>query len=85
MAASMDWRKLLENHAIFEKLRESINIKSSFAHSKRLILMNDGIIFVWDNYNSCLQCANVKTLIGKAQDYQDTEDTHVVQVGKCLL
>ena len=65
MAASCNWRRNLNDHSIFTKLRGNVEHFPNHIDSTNILCIKDGEIFIWDAYNSCILTTNIKFLVGK--------------------
>ncbi len=71
MAAPMShdiWRKKLNEHHLFESLRENKEKQRPPKECKKLLAIKDGEIFVWDAYRTCLLTTNLKSLAQKQEN-----------------
>ena len=70
MAASMNWRQILNDHKLFQSLKKSLDKIKPELDSKDTLAIHDGEIFVWNPYNSSILTTNLKLLVGKNESSQ---------------
>ena len=71
MAAPMShgiWRKKLNEHHLFDSLRENKEKQRPPKECRKLLAIKDGEIFVWDAYRTCLLTTNLKSLAQKQEN-----------------
>ena len=77
MAASIDWRQVLNKHRIFKQLQSCLGKVKPEIESKSILTIHDGQLFVWNAYNSTILTINLKLLVGKSET-EISEDTFQV-------
>ena len=67
--------KNLNQHSIFDALRQNKDRLKPLNESKRLLALKEGELFVWDNYRTCVFTTNLKSWSWK----NETHASHQVR------
>lgn len=59
----ISWRKSLNSHPIFDRLRETSKHVTLRSDPEELLVVREGILFAWDREQSRLLTANLKDLL----------------------
>ena len=62
MAASTSWRTALNQHPIFDSLREYQDDRGSNNDSRRLMVVQDGELYIWNPHTTCVLTTDLKLL-----------------------
>ena len=67
------WMKNLNQNSIFDCLRQNKDKLRIPKESKSWLAVNEGELYIWDSYRTCVLTTNLKSLT------QKTEGTHQVR------